>query len=323
MTWLVTGGAGYIGAHVARCLREDGLDVVVLDDLSSGHRQFVADGTAFVEGSITDPDVVRRTIADHRVTGVVHLAGYKYAGESVRRPLHTYRQNLTGTQVLLEEMTEGGVESLVFSSSASVYGTPSSEVVTEDTPTAPESPYGETKLASEWLIRDVGRVAPLGHTSLRYFNVVGSGWSDVYDTSPHNLFPRVIEALENGEAPRVWGVDYPTRDGSCVRDYVHVHDVALAHVAAARALEGGTPLDPAYNLGSGDGTTVLEILAAFQRVTGIDFEPVVADRRAGDPARIVAAGGLAARDLDWKMRHDVDAMVSSAWDARRGRVLSG
>jgi UDP-glucose 4-epimerase len=323
MTWLVTGGAGYIGAHVARCLREAGLEVVVLDDLSSGHRQFVGDGTSFVEGSITDPDVVRRTIADHRVTGVVHLAGYKYAGESVRRPLHTYRQNLTGTQVLLEEMTESGVESLVFSSSASVYGTPSSEVVTEDTPTTPESPYGETKLASEWLIRGVGRVARLRHTSLRYFNVVGSGWSDVYDTSPHNLFPRVIEALEHGEAPSVWGVDYPTRDGSCVRDYVHVHDVALAHVAAARALESGTALEPAYNLGSGDGTTVLEILAAFQRVTGIDFEPVVADRRAGDPARIVAAGGLAARDLDWAMRHDVDAMVSSAWDARRGRVLSG
>ncbi|MDQ1614145.1 MAG: UDP-glucose 4-epimerase [Actinomycetota bacterium] len=323
MTWLVTGGAGYIGAHVARCLREDGLEVVVLDDLSSGHRQFVGDGASFVEGSITDPDVVRRTIAAHGVTGVVHLAGYKYAGESVRRPLHTYRQNLTGTQVLLEQMTESGVESLVFSSSASVYGTPSSEVVTEDTLTTPESPYGETKLASEWLIRDVGRVARLRHTSLRYFNVVGSGWSDVYDTSPHNLFPRVIEALEHGEAPSVWGVDYPTRDGSCVRDYVHVHDVALAHVAAARALESGTALEPAYNLGSGDGTTVLEILAAFQRVTGIDFEPVVADRRAGDPARIVAAGGLAARDVDWAMRHDVDAMVSSAWDARRGRVLSG
>jgi UDP-glucose 4-epimerase len=322
MTWLVTGGAGYIGSHVARTLRDAGLGVVVVDDLSSGHREFVDDRTPFVDGSILDGDLLRRTIAEHGVVGAVHLAGFKYAGESVRRPLHTYRQNLHGTEVLLAALTDLGVEAIVFSSSASVYGTPADEVVTEETAWSPESPYGETKLASEWLIRDVARAATLRHTSLRYFNVVGSGWPDLYDTSPHNLFPRVISALEQGEPPRVWGTDYPTRDGSPVRDYVHVQDLALAHVAAARRLGAGEQLEPAYNLGSGDGTTVLEILAAFRRVTGIDLEPQTCDRRPGDPARIVARGDLAARDLEWAMRHDLDDMVRSAWDAWRGRVAA-
>jgi UDP-glucose 4-epimerase len=319
MTWLVTGGAGYIGAHIVRHLQESGRDVVVLDDLSSGHREFVPAGVPLVEGTVVSGDDVDRALRagpdGAPVTGVVHCAGYKYAGESVNRPLHTYRQNVIGSQVLVERMLEAEVGNVVFSSSAGVYGTPDVDVVTETTPALPESPYGETKLITEWLLRDVGRVAPLTHTSLRYFNVVGSGYDDLYDTSPHNLFPVVLRALTSGVTPHVSGTDYPTPDGSAVRDYVHVGDVAAAHVAAVDAMESGRPLEQVYNLGSGDGLSVLQIMAAVRRVTGIEFEPELRGRRPGDPARIVASGELARRDLGWEMRHDIDAMVASAWRA--------
>ncbi len=328
MTWVVTGGAGYIGAHVVRCFLESGRDVVVLDDLSSGHRDFVHDHVRFVEGSVVDPaavdEALRATPDGDPVTGVVHLAAFKYEGVSVDRPLHTYEQNVTGVQVLLGGLVEHGVEHLVFSSSAATFGTPDVDLVTEDTPTAPESPYGESKLIGEWLIRDVARVAPLRHTSLRYFNVVGSGYDDLYDTSPHNLFPVVLKALTEGRTPKVFGTDYPTPDGSCVRDYVHVQDTALAHVAAADALEHGRPLQPVYNLGSGQGVSVLQIMDAVRRGTGIDFTPDLEPRRPGDPARIVASRDLAARDLDWRMRHDLDAMVASAWQAwQRAQAEAG
>jgi UDP-glucose 4-epimerase len=318
--WLVTGGAGYIGSHVARALSAAGLGVVVLDDLSSGHREFVADGTPFVEGSVVDPGAVHDALDEYGCTGVIHLAGFKYAGVSVERPLHTYRQNVTGAQVLLEAMTDLHVDRLVFSSSAAVYGTPDVDLVTEDTPTTPESPYGESKLITEWLVRDVARVTGLRHTSLRYFNVVGSGSPELYDTSPHNLFPLVMKALTEERTPVVRGVDYPTPDGSCVRDYVHVADVADAHVTAAQALDAGRPLEPVYNLGAGTGTSVLEIMSAVARVTGIPFEPELADRRPGDPARIVASGELAARDLGWAGRRSLDDAVATAWAAWRAAV---
>ena len=231
----------------------------MLDDLSSGHRSFVPEGVPLVEGSVVDPSAVEEALTGGMVaggpavTGVVHLAAFKYAGVSVQRPLHTYEQNVTGMQVLLGRMTDLGVPHLVFSSSAATYGTPDVDLVTEQTATRPESPYGESKLVGEWLIRDVARVAGLRHTSLRYFNVVGSGYDDLYDSSPHNLFPLVLKALTEGQVPKVFGTDYPTPDGSCVRDYVHVQDLALAHVAAADRLERGEPLEPVYNLGSGDG----------------------------------------------------------------------
>jgi len=212
-------------------------------------------------------------------------------------------------------MLDAGVGQLVFSSSAATFGTPDTDLVTEATPTLPESPYGESKLVGEWLIRDVARVAPLRHTSLRYFNVVGSGYEDLYDTSPHNLFPLVLKALTQGTTPRVFGTDYPTPDGSCVRDYIHVQDLARAHVEAAKVLEAGGTLERVYNLGSGDGVSVIQIMDAVRRVTGIEFTPELGPRRAGDPARIVASGELAARDLDWTMRHTLDDMVASAWKA--------
>jgi len=323
-TWLVTGGAGYIGAHVVRAFRAAGTGVVVLDDLSSGHADFVPEGVPFVRGSVLDTALVADTLRAHDVAGVVHVAGFKYAGVSVSRPLHTYAQNVTGTASVLQAMADTGVAAIVFSSSAAVYGTPDVDVVTEQTTTAPQSPYGESKLVAEWLIRDQARATaqdahPLRHTSLRYFNVVGSGYDDVEDTSPHNLLPLVFDALLEGRPPRIYGDDYPTPDGTCVRDYVHVADLALAHLSAARALEVGDPLQAVYNLGSGTGSSVRQIMAAAVEVTGIGLEPQVVDRRPGDPARIVAAGDAAARDLGWAMRHDVREMVASAWRARTSR----
>jgi UDP-glucose 4-epimerase len=268
MTWLVTGGAGYIGAHIVRAFLEAGMEPVIVDDLSSGHLDFVPAHVPFERGSILDGSMLLRTIHEHRVTGVIHVAAFKYAGVSVQRPLHTYEQNVDGTTVLLGAMQDAGVPSIVFSSSAAVFGTPDVDIVTEDTPKSPQSPYGESKLIGEWLLRDQEVATGLRHTSLRYFNVVGSGSPAIYDTSPHNLFPLVFDALRAGRTPKIFGDDYPTPDGTNVRDYVHVADIAA--------------------------------------------------RRPGDPPRIVAAGELAARDLDWKMRYTVDEMVASAWEALQG-----
>jgi len=315
MAILVTGGAGYIGAHVVRAFRRAGLAPVVVDDLSSGHREFVPDDVPFIELSVTRAKKLTDALAEHSIDAVVHLAGFKYAGVSVQRPLHTYQQNVQGTVSLLRAMADNGVDKMVFSSSAAVYGTPEAELVTERTPTRPQSPYGESKLIGEWLIADQARAIGLSHTSLRYFNVVGSATPDLYDTSPHNLFPLVIRSLNEGHSPRIFGDDYPTPDGTCVRDYVHVADLAEAHVVAAQKLLDGRDLEPVYNLGSGDGSSVRQIMTAVARATGIDFEPQVVDRRPGDPARIVASGELAARDLDWRMRHSLDDMVTSAWQA--------
>ena len=291
---------------------------VVLDDLSTGHESFVPSDVPFVRGSILDGGLLLDAMHEYDVTGVVHVAGFKYAGVSVTEPLHTYEQNVTGTARLLAAMESRGIDRIVFSSSAAVYGTPDTDLVTEDTPKNPQSPYGESKLIGEWLLRDQGVARGLRHTSLRYFNVVGSGDPLLYDASPHNLLPLVFTALIEGRTPRINGNDYPTPDGTNVRDYIHVADLAAAHAVAARRLDAGDALEPAYNLGSGDGSSVGEIMRAVATVTGIPFTPEIAPRRAGDPARIVAAGTLAARDLDWRMRHTLFEMVETQWIATRG-----
>ena len=322
MAWLVTGGAGYIGSHIVRAFLKEGIEVVVIDDLSSGHAEFVPAAVPFVRGTLLDHDLLMRTFAEHSVTGVVHVAGYKYAGVSVQRPLHTYEQNVTAMATLLSAMQTSEVERMVFSSSAAVYGTPHTDLVTEDTPKNPESPYGESKLIGEWLLRDQSVAAGLHYTALRYFNVVGSGALELRDTSPHNLFPLVFDALIEGRTPSINGDDYATPDGTCVRDYIHVADLALSHVAAARRLDAGEPVLPVYNLGSGDGVSVGRIMSTVSTVTGIDFVPVIGPRRTGDPDRIVASGELAARDLDWVMRHSLEEMVQSAWESRQAASVT-
>ena len=310
---MVAGGAGYIGAPVARRMVESGRDVVVLDDLSTGMRQFLPTDADFVQGSIGDPAAVSDAVAG--CDGVVHLAALKYAGESVKEPLRFYANNVDGMRVLLEEVVAAGVELFVYSSSCSVYGTPTDVPVVESTAWAPESPYGETKLIGEWLVRDVAASAPLRHTSLRYFNVVGSGYDDIFDVSPYNLFPLVFRALDAGTSPKVFGTDYPTPDGTCIRDYIHVGDLADAHVAAAARLEEGADLGPAYNIGTGTGASVQEVLDTIEHVLGVDLQREIVERRPGDPARIVGDPTLATRELGWTATHDLEAMVRSAWAA--------
>jgi UDP-glucose 4-epimerase len=312
-TWIVTGGAGYIGSHVARRLIETGRDVVVVDDLSTGHRAFVADGARFIESSVQD---LRPEDLDG-VDGVVHLAALKYAGVSVAEPLQFYANNVGATVALLDAMVAAGVDRLVYSSSSSVYGTPAAERVVENTPPSPESPYGETKLIGEWLAAAAGVAHGVHHTSLRYFNVVGSGAEDLYDSSPHNLFPLVFRAVDNGTAPQVFGSDYPTPDGSCVRDYIHVADLAEAHVLAASRLDEGKSLAPAYNIATGTGASVLQVIDCVSRALGIELVPELAPRRPGDPARIVADGTLASRDLGWTASRTLDDMVRDSWRAWR------
>ena len=315
MAWLVTGGAGYIGAHVVQSLQKAGMDAVVIDDLSSGHREFVPDGVPFIEGSLLDDDALNAAFDAAPIDGIIHIAGYKYAGVSVERPYHTYTQNVTAMVDLLRKARDRGVDKFVFSSSAAVYGNVTDGLVTEDTAKVPTSPYGESKLIGEWLLADGARAYGLTYTALRYFNVVGSGSDDLYDSSPHNLFPLIFSTLEDGRTPIIFGDDYPTPDGTNVRDYIHVADLADTHVAAAQKLLDGTPLQTAYNLGSGDGASVRQIMDAAARVTGTGFVPEIGQRRPGDPARIVASGEAAARDLGWTMTHTIDDMIASAWSA--------
>lgn len=323
MSWLVTGGAGYIGSHVVRALRDVDIPAVVIDNLDTGHRRFVREDVPFYDGNILDTVLLEQIMRDHDVRGVIHLAGFKAAGVSVNVPLIAYTQNVTGTISVLDAMARTGVGKIVFSSSAACYGTADVDLVTESLTPAPESPYGETKLIGEWLIRDQAVATGLAHTSLRYFNVVGSGAEDLFDDSQHNLLPLVFNALLEGRTPKIYGDDYDTPDGTCVRDYVHVADLAAAHAVAAQQLESGRTLEPVYNLGSGSGSSVREIMDTVREVSGIEFNPEIIPRRAGDPARIVADGTLAARDLDWKMRHDLRAMVESGWASRQYAAALG
>ncbi|MFZ0160758.1 MAG: UDP-glucose 4-epimerase GalE [Kineosporiaceae bacterium] len=313
MSWLLTGGAGYIGSHVLRAMTEEGLPVVVLDDLSTGDARKVPPHVPLVVGSVLDGTVLRATLREHSVTGVVHLAGKKSVVESVAQPLLYYRQNVAGALTLLEAMAAEGVGRLVFSSSAAVYGTPDGDSVDETGPARPESPYGRTKLVSEWMVRDAAALG-LSCISLRYFNVVGCADPVLADTGGTNLFPLVFRALTAGRRPVVFGDDYLTRDGSCVRDYIHVEDLAEAHVAAARRVASGT-VDETVNIGCGVGHTVFEVLATMAALTGRDTTPSVLPRRPGDPAGMVAATGLAERLLGWTARRDLADMVDSAWRA--------
>jgi UDP-glucose 4-epimerase len=312
MTWLVTGGAGYIGGHVVSSLVAGGEKVVVIDDLSTGRAEVIPDGVPLVVGSILDPEALDEAFS-HGVTGVIHIAGFKYAGVSVDEPIHTYQQNVVAMVRLLEAMERHRVSTILFSSSAAVYGDVDVPLITEDHPKNPASPYGESKLIGEWMIADQAHARNLAHTSLRYFNVVGSGVPGIYDTSPYSLTSLVFGALIEGRVPTVFGSDYPTRDGSCVRDYIHVQALADTHVVAAKKLQAGENLLPAYNLGSGVGSSVKEVMAAVARVTGIDFTPELVDRRPGDPATVVASGELAHRDLGWNMSVSLDDMLGSAW----------
>jgi UDP-glucose 4-epimerase len=316
MTWLVTGGAGYIGAHVVDAMRAAGERVVVLDDLSTGVQKRL-DDAPFVLGSVLDRPLVEDTMRTHGVRGVVHLAAKKQVEESVRRPLHYYEQNVEGLRRLLEAATATGVESVVFSSSAAVYGAPDEDQVREDLDCRPVNPYGQTKLVGERLVSDVATATGLRYASLRYFNVAGSAAPSMADTGESNLVPMVFRRLAERRAPLIFGADHPTPDGTCIRDFVHVSDIASAHVAAARGLADGRVTALTANIGRGDGVSVREMVETIRDVTGTAGEswsdPVVVAARPGDPPRVVASAGRIRAELGWEARWGVRDMVASAW----------
>lgn len=312
MTWLITGGAGYIGAHVVRVFRDAGIDVVVLDDLSAGVRERVPRDVPFYEGSVLDPSLLDHILVAHSVVGVVHLAGRKSVPESVLKPALYARVNVEGTQVLLDACLRSGVGNFVFSSSAAVYGMVDSPApITEDAPVAPINPYGETKLDAERLLEKATTTGTMQAIAFRYFNVGGAATRELEDVHGGNLIPILYRALESGAPVGVFGTTLDTRDGSCIRDYVHVQDIAEAHLAAARYLMN----EPrqAYevlNLGTGNGSTVLEVIDAVSSAEGQAVPWVAAEPRPGDPVASTCDSSRAGDRLGWRATRTLAQIVT-------------
>ena len=317
MAWLVTGGAGYIGSHVADAFLRSGFEVVVIDDLSTGKKSFIPGDAVFVQGTVENSAHLDTVFSKHRIDGVIHLAGFKFAGESVKNPLLAYNANTTATVSLLHAMVNHGVKALVFSSSCSVYGDTGDARVDETFPLNPASPYGRSKLAAELLIRDCAAAHRISHTALRYFNVIGTRLPNVIDLSPHNIVPAVHEALLGGRTPRINGGDYNTPDGTCVRDYVDVGELADAHLEAAKKIIAGQPLEQVYNLGSESGASVKQIVDTAINVSGVNVTPDIGPRRPGDPASIVAKSEPARRQLGWSASTPIEEMIGADWAARK------
>ncbi|MGI5952277.1 MAG: UDP-glucose 4-epimerase GalE [Brooklawnia sp.] len=321
MSVMVVGGAGYIGAHVVRMLRADGHEVVVVDDLSNSTADRVA-GVHLLQLDISAAratDQLAAAITSNGVDAVIHFAARKQVGESVERPMYYYRQNVGGLTNLLEAMAATSTSKIIFSSSAAVYGAPDDPVVTEDSPTNPVNPYGRTKLIGEWMLADAQRAWGLNWMALRYFNVAGAAWPELGDPVVMNLVPMVLDRLARGQAPRIFGADYDTPDGTCIRDYVHVGDLARAHIVALQGLDTEPP-HRVYNVGTGTGTSVRQIIEAVGRACGMDATPVIEPRRPGDPPKLIASADRISTDLGFTATAGVDQIVESAWAAWQARA---
>jgi UDP-glucose 4-epimerase len=314
MRILVTGGAGYIGSHMVKMLAERGDEVTVLDDLSTGHADAVR-GARLVQGELSGSSTLQ-SLKDHRIEAVIHFAAASLVGESVQDPLKYYARNLGGTLALVQAMRASGVQKLVFSSTAAVYGEPQRSPIDESHPTQPVNPYGSSKLAIERMLAECSAAYGLRAATLRYFNAAGADprgeLGERHDPETH-LIPLVLRAAAKGSPVSVFGADYPTRDGTCVRDYVHVTDLCDAHLRALDWLSGGARYD-CFNLGNGDGATVLEVIEAARRVTGRKITINHSPRRQGDPATLVADAGKAQRVLGWRpQRAAIETIVADAW----------
>jgi len=309
---LVTGGAGYIGSVVASQLVEAGHETVVLDDLSKGHRGAVTEGARLLQGNLMDAGFARETLSEG-FDGVLHFAALSLVGESVKQPERYYRNNVCGTLNLLEAMREAGTGQLVFSSTAAVYGEPEEVPIRETAPTLPTNPYGSSKLAVDRLIGAVSEARGLAATSLRYFNVAGASGRFGENHHPEtHLIPLVLRAASGGSSVKIFGTDYPTRDGTAVRDYIHVEDLGRAHLLAIEAAEPGE--HRVYNLGNGAGFSVSEVVEAARRVTGKSIDAVEAPRRAGDPPTLVASSEKIQAELGWRPeKPELETMISDAW----------
>ncbi|MCI9886861.1 UDP-glucose 4-epimerase GalE [Micrococcales bacterium 31B] len=317
MAIMVTGGAGYIGAHVVRLLQERGDEVIVVDDLSSGVRENVGE-SRLVEMNLAaadTPAALAELMRETGTTAVVHFGALKQVGESVEQPLRYYDTNIGGFSNLLAAMQTAGVDQLVFSSSAATYGILDVEYLTEDLITRPTSPYGETKLINEWMMQAQIKAAGLKGVALRYFNVAGAGWDDLGDRATLNLIPLVLRAIDHGKDAQIFGDDYNTPDGTCQRDYVHVLDLAEAHLAALEYLgRDELPYD-VFNVGTGTGTSVKQIISEIERVKGVDTNAQIQPRRGGDPDRLVCSPERIEKTLGWKATRTLAESVESAVSA--------
>jgi len=315
MRILVTGGAGYIGSHTAALLAARGDYVVVLDSLEHGYRQAVG-SLPLVVGSTHDGDLVKRAIGEHELEAVVHFAAYKAAGESMTHPAKYFENNVGGSLRLLEAACAAGVRKLVFSSTAAVYGTPRTLPVKESDELAPENPYGESKLIVEQMLKWFDTCHGLRSVALRYFNAAGAALDGDNGEDPRhvaNLIPLVLKvASQRSPSVRVFGTDYPTKDGSGIRDYIHVLDLAEAHARALDFLAAGKPSD-VFNVGTGQGASVLEVLEAARRISGQEIPAEIVGRRPGDPAVVFADNRKAREVLGWSPRYGLEEIIASAW----------
>ncbi len=319
---LVTGGAGYVGSVSTAAFRAAGHEVVVVDDLTTGHRAAVPSGSRLHVGTYGDADAMSRLLTDERIEAILHCAARSLVGESIVEPAKYYRDNVAGGVALLEAARAAGVVRVVFSSSAAVYGTPDTTPIPEDAPLRPINPYGETKRTFETALSWYGRAYGIRGVSLRYFNVAGATEALGEDHDPEtHLIPNVLAAAEGRQTLTVFGDDYPTPDGTCVRDYIHVEDLADAHLRAIEATEPGDPRTDAFlacNLGVGGGFSIREVIAAAERAVGREIPYTIGARREGDPPVLVASAERAAAVLGWHPAHpSLDAMVGSAWAWRQ------
>lgn len=317
MKILVLGGAGYIGSHTALELVRGGYEVLVADNLSTGYSAAVPRGARFFEGDLHDFEFLDKLFASEKPDAVIHFAAFSLVGESVTNPLKYYDNNLCGTKILLDAMVKNDVDKIVFSSTAATYGEPWNIPILESDPTCPTNPYGETKLAMEKMFKWTANAHGLKYVSLRYFNACGADESgeigEAHEPESH-LIPLILQ-VPNGrrEAISIFGTDYDTPDGTCIRDYIHVTDLAAAHILAVKYLANGGESD-IFNLGNGVGYSVREVIEAARRVTGHPIPAVEAPRRAGDPAKLVASSEKAKRVLGWKPSHaSLDEIIESAW----------
>lgn len=322
MEILVTGGAGYVGAHAAKALNEAGYGVVVLDNLSQGHQEFVRWGT-FYKGDVGDAALLRKIFTTHEISAVMHFAALTLVGESVTEPAKYYENNVLQSFILLREMIDHGVKNFVFSSTCAVYGIPEIVPIPEEHPRAPVNPYGKTKLAVEHMLEDFSRAYDIRYVSLRYFNAAGAEYTASIgeDHTPEtHLIPIVLDvALGRRKEVGIFGTDYPTQDGTCVRDYIHVADLAKAHLLAVKYLEEEGE-SRAFNLGVGQGFSVREVIEVARKVTGKDIKAVEAPRREGDPPVLIADSTKARSILKWNPEYtSLNDIISSAWEWHRKR----
>lgn len=317
MAVLVCGGAGYIGSHINKQLNKEGYETVVFDNLVYGHREAVKWGH-FVQGDLQNLDEIEAVFREYKIEAVFHFAAYAYVGESVEQPEKYYYNNVANTLNLLHVMKKYGCDKIIFSSTCATYGEPEKVPITEDMPQKPINPYGASKLMVERIFKDYSRAYGLKFVVLRYFNAAGAdpeGEIGESHTPETHLIPLVLDAASGMRKDiRVFGTDYDTPDGSCIRDYIHVYDLATAHLLALHYLEKGKESD-FFNLGNALGTSVFEVIEAVKRISGREFTVTRSDRRAGDPARLVGSSEKARRELGWEPVYgDIDSIVEHAWN---------